>query len=145
MTDQQSPEPQWINNKGEAIQFGGGEPRPDDRQQFQSLDAIAELGWQSHIAWERIIGEQPKPDWSALSPGQKVAIVDSVRWLIEHPTSSVVAQHDAWRARMAGEGWLLGEHKDDVHHPNMIPFDELPFSQQMKARLWRHIIFAVLG
>lgn len=107
-----------------------------DRDQFNKIDVIAELGWQSHIAWERIIGEQPKPDWSAISPGQKVAIVDSVRWLIEHPTSSIAAQHDAWRARMAADG------RD---HDNMIPFDELPFSQQMKARLWRHIIFAVLG
>jgi|SRR5580704_16471371 hypothetical protein len=106
---------------------------------FKSLDVIAELGWQAHIAWERIIGEQPKPDWSALSPGQKVAIVESVRWLIEHPTSSVAAQHDAWRARKTGAIPL------DDFHPNMVTFDELPFSQQMKARLWRHIIFAVLG
>ncbi|SRR5216684_1233333 len=113
---------------------------------FKSLDVIAELGWQSHIAWERIIGEQPKPDWSLLSPGQKVAIVDSVRWIIEHPTSSVAAQHDAWRARMAGDGWQLGD-KDNTtkSHPNMVSFDDLLFSQQMKARLWRHIIFAVLG
>ena len=106
---------------------------------FKSLDVIAELGWQSHIAWERIIGEQPKPDWSALSPGQKVAIVDSVRWLIEHPTVSVAAQHDAWRARRMGSA--IG----DDFHPNMVEFNDLPFSQQMKARLWRHIIFAVLG
>jgi hypothetical protein len=105
---------------------------------FKSVDIIAELGWQSHIAWERIIGEQPKPDWSALSPGQKVAVFDSVRWLVEHPTSSVAAQHDAWRSRRAGDFIT------DDHH-NMVPFDELPFSQQMKARLWRHIIFAVLG
>ena len=131
--------PGLVNNKGEDVQFGGGETRPDDRQQFQSLDAIAELGWQSHIAWERIIGEQPKPDWSALSPGQKVAIVDSVRWLIEHPTSSVAAQHDAWRALMYADGTR------SEPHPNMVPFDELLFSQQMKARIWRHIIFAVLG
>ena len=110
-----------------------------DRDQFNKLDVIAELGWQSHIAWERIIGEQPKPDWSALSPGQKVAIVDSVRWLMEHPTSSISVQHDAWRARMYDDGTRSEPHQ------NMVPFDELPFSQQMKARLWRHIIFAVLG
>jgi hypothetical protein len=135
MTDQQTPTPQWINDKGEGVAFGGGaEPKPDDVTDYRRIDVIAELGWQSHIAWERIIGEQPKPDWSALSPGQKVAIVDSVRWLIDHPTSSVAAQHDAWRAR-----------NYDVTHPNMVPFDDLPFSQQMKARLWRHIIFAVLG
>ena len=120
---------------------------PDDQKQFRQIDVIAEIGWQTHIAWERIIGEQPKPDWSALSPGQKVAVVDSVRWLIEHPTSSVAAQHDAWRARMAGEGWEVAFTKNSSKkvHPNMEHFDDIPFPQQMKARLWRHIIFAVLG
>jgi hypothetical protein len=138
MTDQQATDSQWINDKGEGVAFGGGtEAAPDDRQNFQRLDVIAELGWQAHIAWERIIGEQSKPDWSALSNLQQRTIADSVRWLVDHPTSSVAAQHDAWRARKT-----FDEYKD---HPNMVPFDDLPFSQQMKARLWRHIIFAVLG
>jgi hypothetical protein len=114
-------------------------PNDGTREIYQQVDVIAELGWQAHIAWERIIGEPPKLDWWALSPGNKVAIVDSVKWLIEHPTSSVSAQHDAWRARMASRGLIENE------HPNMVPFDSLPFSQQMKARLWRNIIFAVLG
>jgi hypothetical protein len=106
---------------------------------FKSLDVIAELGWQTHIAWERIIGEQPKKQWCDLSTDEVMRLEESVHWLMEHPTSSVAAQHDAWRARMASGGLINHE------HPNMIPFDELPFSQQMKARLWRHIIFAVLG
>jgi hypothetical protein len=106
---------------------------------FKSVDIIAELGWQSHIAWERIIGEEPKKDWRDLSTDEVMRIEESVRWIIEHPTSSVAAQHDAWRARMASRGLIENE------HPNMVPFDSLPFSQQMKARLWRNIIFAVLG
>ena len=113
---------------------------------LKSVEVIAELGWQTHIAWEDIIREDQKPYWSDLSSDQRAAIVESVRWLIEHPTSSIAAQHDAWRARKAGEGWNSRyENNGDKQHPNMVEFDELPFSQQMKARLWRHIIFAVLG
>jgi hypothetical protein len=104
---------------------------------YRSLDVIAELGWQAHIAWERIIGEQPKPDYNNLSNEHKDAVCRGVQWIVEHPTSSIATQHDAWRSRMASGGI------DD--HPNMVPFDELPFSQQMKARLWRHVVFAVLG
>jgi len=103
---------------------------------LKTVEVIAELGWQTHIAWEDIIREDQKPYWIDLSCDQKAAIVESVKWLIEHPTSSIAAQHDAWRARMATAG------RD---HDNMVPFDKLPFSQQMKARLWRHIILAVLG
>jgi hypothetical protein len=120
--------------------FGGTVGKAaDERERLQKIDVIAELGWQSHIAWERIIGEQQKPDWRDLSTDEVMRLEESVRWLIDHPTSSVSAQHDAWRARMSSRGLIENE------HPNMVPFDELPFSQQMKARLWRHIIFAVFG
>jgi hypothetical protein len=137
MTDQNNS--QWINEKGEGVQFGGGELEKDDRAECQRIEFIAELGWQTHIAWERIIGESPKLDWRDLSINQKSVVCQGVQWLVEHPTSSVSVQHDAWRARMASDG------PRDTPHENMVPFDELPFSQKMKARLWRHIIFAVLG
>ena len=127
---------QWINEKGEAVQFGGGEEKGDDRQPFQNLWTICEVGWQSHIAWESMCGESPQLDWVNLSEERKHEIYELTLWTVEHPTSSVSAQHDAWRARMAAKG---------IDHPNMVPFDELPFSQQVKARLWRHIIFAVVG
>jgi hypothetical protein len=128
---------QWVNDKGEGVKFGGGvEGLGDDAMNYRNLDTISELGWQAHKAWERIIGEQPKQDWRDLSDEQKESVRYGVRWLIEHPTSSLAVQHDAWRARTVGKG---------EDHDNLIPFDELPFSQQMKARLWRHIIFAVLG
>jgi len=119
-------------------------PRADDRDACQHLDVITELGWQTHIAWEKIIGEEIKPNWEELSDEERDALRASVRWLIEHPTSSIAQQHDAWRAHMAGAGMELGN-RDDTHNPNLQPFDSLPFSQQMKARLWRHIIFAVFG
>lgn len=145
MIDQTTP--QWINDKGEGVQFGGGKPQEDDRAQFQRLEFIAELGWQAHIAWERIIGEIPKPDWRNLSSDQRSVLLQGVQWLIENPTSSISVQHDAWCASKAGNGWEYGEKKDLSRkiHPNMTCFDDLPFSQQMKARLWRHIIFAVLS
>jgi hypothetical protein len=128
---------QFINDKGDGVAFGGGvDGLGDDAINYRNLDAIAELGWQAHIAWERIIGEDPQQEWRDLNDAQKETVRHGVRWLVEHPASSIAVQHDAWRAR---------KHALSSDHPNMVPFDELPFSQQMKARLWRHIIFAVLG
>ena len=135
--------PGWVSNKGEGVQFGGGEPAPDDRATYQTIDVVAEMAWETHRSWERIIGENVKTHWEMLPPGDKAKVIASVTWLIDHPTSSLIAQHDAWRALRMGR--IGTEIVDDDSHPNMVPFDELPFSQQMKARLWRHIIFAVLG
>jgi len=133
---------QWVNDKGDGVQFGGGDaPASDDKDKFQTLENICEVGWQAHIAWERIIGDDDESDetgreWSELTDGRRHHIYNMVRWMAEHPTASVAAQHDAWRASIAA---------NEPDHPNLVPFDELPFAQQVKARLWRHIIFAVLG
>lgn len=60
-----------------------------------------------------------------------------VRYILEHPATPLSAQHDAWRARNA--------HRLKPDDPRLKPFDELPFGMQLKARLWRHIVHAVVG
>lgn len=148
MTDQAQPTPQWINDKDEGVQFGGGvQLDPDDRETVATLEGVCRIGWAAHTAWEWYIGEIANPEWIYLDPEKQREVADSVLWLKDHPTSSVAAQHDAWRAIKAAKGWQFGEDKDAraKTHPNMVPFDELPFSQQMKAKLWRHITFSILG
>ncbi len=130
----------WINDKNESVRFTGPDEQPkkaaNDRELYQTIEVMAELGYECHRAWENIIGEKWPLPWDELSPNQRDELVESVKWLASHPTSSISAQHDAWRARMITV---------DPDHPNLVLFDDLPFSQQMKARLWRHIIFAVAG
>ncbi len=130
----------WIKDNNESVRFTGPTEQPkeaaNDRELYQTLDVMAELGYECHRAWESIIGEKRPPPWEELRATEKDEIIESVKWLASHPTSSISAQHDAWRARMV---------VIDPDHPNLVPFDELPFSQQMKARLWRHIIFAIAG
>jgi|SRR5216684_917972 len=110
-------------------------PQPaNDRDMYRTLDVITELGWQAHLAWEKILGETPQDDWDDLASAQQDDLRASVEWLLQHPTASISTQHDAWRARY-----------HDLGHPNLVPFDELPWPQQMKARLWRHVILAVIG
>ena len=123
------------------MNFTGPDAHPaaaNDQDMYRTLDVITELGWQCHLAWERIIGEESDCDysWDYLGEDDRNVLRESVKWLIEHPTSSISAQHDAWRERTV----LL-----DVGHVNLVPFDELPWPQQMKARLWRHVILAVVG
>jgi len=130
----------FLNDKNESVRFTDPTEQPkeaaNDREMYQTLEVMAELGWECHRAWESIIGEKWTTPWEELLATQKDEIIESVKWLASHPTSSISAQHDAWRARMVIA---------DPHHQNLVPFDDLPFSQQMKARLWRHIIFAVAG
>jgi hypothetical protein len=130
---------QFVNNEGDVVNFTGPDsppPAANDRDMYRTLDVITELGWECHRAWEKIIGEEYGCPWDELQNSHKDELRESVAWLINHPTSSVSTQHDAWRSRMV---------TIDPDHENLIPYDELPWPQQMKARLWRHVILAVVG
>jgi hypothetical protein len=130
---------QFVNNEGDAVNFTGPDAPPEaanDRYMYQTLDVITELCWETHRVWEKIIGEPNYVSWDELEDVERDELKQSVFWLIENPTSSVSAQHDAWRSRKV---------IDADAHPNLVPFDELPWPQQMKARLWRHVILAVIG
>jgi len=126
----------FVNDKDEKAGPDAPPKAANDRDLYQTLDVITELGWETHRAWEKIIGEDDTRSWDELYSDEKEELYSSVKWIIGHPTASVSAQHDAWRANM-----LLTK----PSHPNLVPYEELPWPQQMKARLWRHIILAIVG
>ncbi len=106
----------------------------DDRAKWQTIQVVSGLAWQVHASWESIIGEDDNENFPDDDELKKV--IDSVQWLIDHPSATMAQQHNRWRSIKA---------MDDPDHPNLVPFEELPFAQQMKARLFRHIVLAVLG
>lgn len=133
-------DPQWINNKGEGVDFEGPQTvdAQADRETLITAELMCSMVWDTHRAWEYNIGEGlDEREFGELEESEQDRIASSVRWLIEHPTASISAQHDAWRSRT--------KFGDTEGHPNAKPFDELPFAQQMKARLWRHVILAMIG
>ena len=119
----------FVNDKDEQLGFAGG---------FMSVDNIARIGWATHREWEKIIGEQPKPEWNDLPQERRNELHDSVAWILNHSAASIAQQHDAWRA-------VRTTKPSSDEHQNMVPFDELPWSQQRKAWLWRHIVHAIVG
>ena len=142
----------FVNNRGEQVDLVPDAPVPIDennlsRDDLVTIENIAKMCWNNHVTWESILGEQPRPPWTVLAEPMQNQVLDSVRYILEHPTAPVAAQHDHWRARMAMDGWTYGLEKSGaaMTHPNLMEFDALPFAQQMKARLFRHIVHAVVG
>jgi hypothetical protein len=110
----------------------------NDRDLLTTVDVIAELCWKTHCAWETVIGEDGDflIDFNDMEEFEKDRIRDSVKWFIEHPTASLSQEHNAWVDRKAAT---------DPNHPNIAQYTDLPFAQQVKLRLWRHTILAVIG
>ncbi len=109
----------------------------DERDDLQQLEVIAEIGYEAVRALEKLRGEQPSLPWDELSEERRQELEDGVKFILERAASPLSAQHDAWRARNIGR-----LPKDD---PRLVPFDQLSFGLQLKARIWRHIAHAVVG
>lgn len=141
-----------TNDKGEPVALTGGEaeqapPAGEVTRESITVDEIAELAYEAARAWCIIIGEVPMPPWVEGTPQIREKTADGVRSLLANPAASLSTQHDWWMAARAADGWQYGEVKDPEKktHPNMVPFDQLPWDQQVKDRLFRHIVHAIIG
>lgn len=106
-------------------------------EEIQSLEMICEIGDAAVRALEAALGEQPCIPYPEASADRQSELEAGVQYILGNAASPLSAQHDAWRARNFGRLRL-----DD---PRLVPFDKLPPGLQLKARLWRHIVHAVVG
>jgi hypothetical protein len=109
---------------------------PDEREMLQQVDVIAEIGYEAVRTLETISGEEPVA-WCDLPPERVADVEAGVRFVLDNPNAPLAAQHDAWVAR--------NRQRLAADDPRLVSFDQLPFGQQLKARIWRHIVHAVVG
>lgn len=108
------------------------------KDELQSIETICEIGDGALQALEMILGARDVPDIYPGCGSERARDLEAgVRFILDNPAATLAAQHEAWkernRVRLA---------PDD---PRLAPFDQLPFGQQLKARLWRHIVHAIIG
>ncbi len=66
----------FVNNRGEQVDLVPPDTVPIDennlsRDDLVTVENIAQLCWESHLTWERILGEPPRPSWCALAERPK--------------------------------------------------------------------------
>lgn len=105
-----------------------------EKAELQSVEVICAIGDTAVSELEDWLGEEPH-QWSDAE--RQAELEAGVRFILDHPAVPLSAQHDAWIARNRSRLKL-----DD---PRLVPFGRLPFGMQLKARLWRHIVHAIIG
>lgn len=95
----------------------------------ESLEDFSQLHWDD------------APEW------QKISAMKGVAFHMDHPDATDAASHENWLVEKRVTGWTYGLVKDETKktHPCIVPFDQLPPEQQMKDRLFRSIVNALLG
>lgn len=82
------------------------------------------------------------PNWGALDDQFKKSLALGVQFHLDNPGAIASSSHDCWLKFKTAEGWTYGPKKnvEQKVHPCMLPFYELPESQQIKDRLFKSIM-----
>lgn len=83
--------------------------------------------------------------WSEAPENQRSSAVAGVEYMLKYPSVPDSAQHDAWMAHKAADGWRYGPVKsvEEKTHPCMVPYEELPPEQRVKDALFRAVVTAL--
>lgn len=82
----------------------------------------------------------PSPPWDDAPPYQRDAAVAGVVGVLAGSTPQ--DSHDGWCDELRAAGWTWGEVKDPdaKTHPCLVPYDELPYLQQVKDHVFVAIV-----
>lgn len=80
------------------------------------------------------------PHWDHLDAETRASAVDGVRGVLAGNTPE--QSHEGWLQFKIAHGWTLGPVKDEAkkEHPLLVPYVDLPESQQVKDHLFVAIV-----
>ena len=106
---------------------------------------IAELCHEANKAYCELIGDYSQVHWDKAEDYQHEGIFNSIVNRIADPKMTHKDGHKEWMKFRELDGWVYGKVKDTKKktHPCMIPYDELPPSQQTKDYIFHSIVKAM--
>lgn len=86
------------------------------------------------------------PLWDFLSPEDKDLFIGGVLEVLAHPGVTPEEIHNYWVADRAAAGWTFANVRsfERREHPSMVPFAQLPVTEQVKDTLFVNIVHALL-
>lgn len=93
-------------------------------------------------AYCQAIGDNTQLAWPDAADWQRESAIKGVEYAIANPDGPVSAQHDAWLADKAADGWKFGPVKDadKKEHPCCVPYEQLPVEQKAKDYLFKAVV-----
>jgi hypothetical protein len=105
---------------------------------------IARVAHEVNRAYCQALGDNSQSAWEAAPEWQKISARLGVVLHLsgEHGPE---ASHASWMAQKVADGWRHGPEKDPEakRHPCLVPFYELPVSQQAKDYIFRAVVHAL--
>lgn len=114
------------------------------RKQYHELtdEDLARICHEAHVALRIGLNDSATDvRFDALPQWRKNLVIGEVRLIRERKSPAEV--HQVWVDRLKEEGWRWGIYRDVQlkQHPNLVPYDQLPVSEQAKVRQAFRIVF----
>lgn len=106
------------------------------------VEDIAKVCHEVNRAYCLSLGDNSQKPWEEAEGWQQYSAKLGVEAHIDNPSMGAPGSHEAWMAQKLADGWKYGEVKDAEAktHPCMVPFSELPASQQAKDYIFAEIV-----
>lgn len=127
----------------EAVEHALGRVVPPERADL--IFDIARVCHEANKAYCWAIGDFSQVTWETAPGWQRDSAIKGVALHLDNPGLPPSASHDAWMAEKLRDGWVYGEKKDYERktHPCIVPFSDLPRTQQLKDVLFIAIVKAL--
>ena len=112
----------------------------------QAVEIIARICHEANKAYCESMEDFSQLPWDEAPEWQKNSAFNGVLFHMEHPDALPSASHESWLAEKKADGWKYGPIKDadKKEHPCFVPFEDLPFNQQMKDVIFGGICKALI-
>jgi hypothetical protein len=112
-----------------------------------NIPRIAKVCHEVNKAYCESLGDDSQKSWEEAEPWQRTSAIKGVEFVLANPEAPASANHDSWLAEKQATGWKYGPVKDAElkEHPCMLPYEELPFEQQVKDALFRAVVLSFVG
>jgi RyR domain. len=106
---------------------------------------IARVAHEINRAYCAALGDFSQSEWRAAPDWQRDSAMNGVRLHLANPDAGPEASHESWMRQKLDEGWVYGPEKDPFKktHHCLVPFAQLPKTQQAKDFLFRAVVHAL--
>ena len=105
-----------------------------------TTEEVARIVNDANRAYCIAIGDPVPELWDNLDEETKQSAMDGISFALKG--ASPEESHNNWMKFKTEHGWTYGEEKDleKKTHPCLVPYDELPYAQKVKDKLFLSII-----
>lgn len=107
------------------------------------IEACARAAHEANRAYRMAIGEDPELPWEQAPEWQRASAIAGIEPALQGATPK--ESHEAWAKLKIEEGWTYGPIKDPEAktHPCLLPYEQLPYEQQLKDTLYLAVVRAM--